>query len=72
MFFDDLPPLRDQCRFDAVRIRDEAFQIRREVQQHELGIQFKTEGITEGGLDGEAAEIVRRTAQAPEQDGKRC
>ena len=49
--------MRTSC--DAVRVRDEAFQIALQVQQHQFGIELESERIAEGCLEHEATQIVR-------------
>jgi hypothetical protein len=63
-----LPALSLERRVDAIGEGDELLEIGLKVQQYELRVQLETEGVAEGGLEREAAEIVGRTVQAPQLD----
>jgi hypothetical protein len=63
-----LPALGLQRRADAIGVGDELFEIGLEVQQDELGVELETEGVAEGCLEGEAAEVVGLAVQAPQLD----
>jgi hypothetical protein len=63
-----LPTLGLERRVDAIGEGDELFEIGLEVQQDELRVQLETEGVAEGCFEGEAAQIVGRTVQAPQFD----
>jgi hypothetical protein len=66
---DRSPSLLDEGALESIRVPDEAFEIRLQMQQYELCIKLEAEGVAKGGFDGKAAQIVRGAPQAPQHGG---
>ena len=69
---DAVPPLREQRGLDAIGVGDQHLETGLEVQQHEFGIEFESEGVAEGGSDREPAQVIGRAADSSEFKRTRC
>ena len=70
-FRDELPALAEQRGLDAVGVGHEGFHVGLEMKEDELFVELETQGVTERRLDYNAAEILSRAVEAPEDDGRR-